>query len=168
MLIKTNVTTSSQQRRCPLLVCTGSAAELRRRKIPSCCLWRPQFERLVEVPPTDWSKASSHTAAFVTALNLIVRTEPRSVPRGNFCAGSDRKWDDEQCYSTWRWVHAVPPRAEKRGRENKPVRWGSTAKHYRTWAGPHRICFRGTFGADFRNKSVGLYGIFHWAESITF
>ncbi len=135
MLSKTNVTTSSQQRRCPPLVCTGSAAELKRRKIPSCCeghslrAWH-KFPRQTDLRPVSsllhlwllWISLS------VLNLNLIVRTEPRSVPRGNFCASSDRKWEDEQCYSTWRWVHAVPPRAEKRGRENNPVRWGSTAK----------------------------------------
>lgn len=138
-------------------------------KIPSCCEGHSLRGWYKFSPQTDLRPVFSLLHLWLlwislSVLNLIVRTEPRSVPRGNFCAVSDRKWEDEQCYSTWRWVHAVPPRAEQEGK--RIIQCGEEARpnktclqYYRKWAGPHRICFKGTFWADFRKKSVGFYGM---------
>lgn len=115
------------KRRCPRLFSTGSAAGLRRRKTLSeagrrypCGLIWGQFSPSCIC---DSSEYHYQFSIWSTGLSPDQCWGETSVKRG--CAGSDRKReDDEQCYSTWRWVHAVPPRGEeeKRREQSSAVR----------------------------------------------
>lgn len=139
------------KRSCPLLVCTGSVSALRRRKILSSC----EGQSLTQVTPTDWSKASFLAPALrllwisFSALNLIGRTEPRSVLRGNFCQGRlCRQWQEVRRWAVLLYLTLSSRCATARGErgEERTIRCGEEARpnktchqYYRKWEGPHRI-----------------------------